>query len=157
MKRNANEWPRFSLQSLLIVTAICAVLFALPHLWRTIQYYRFAEDLDVLRVELKNPNYRWYGPTSGEDRIPFLHAARALAFMGDDAVPILIEAAKDPEIDIISINDALSEIGIPVHEFHNDIMNRNMQAVEQWWRENRKSTGSQRSRHRERIGLPPVR
>lgn len=83
-----------------------SLAFGWPHIWWTIQYYRYAEDPDVLRAELKNPDYRWRGPISREDRIPVLHAARALAFLGDDAVPILIEAANDPEIDIISIHDA---------------------------------------------------
>ena len=117
------------------------------------------EQLDIVQLknELKNPDYCWNGPTSHEDRIPVLHAARALAYVGDDAVPILIDAAKDPDIDIISIYDALSEIGIPVHQFHGDIMDRKMAAVKNWWHENAKSTKSARSKHRVGIGLPRLR
>ncbi len=114
-------------------------------------------DLGQLKTELKNRNYVWNGPTTEEDRIPLLHAARALAFIGDDAVPILIDAAKDPQVDIHSIYDALAEIGIPVHHFWDDIMDRKMEGVENWWRENAESTRSARSEHRESIGLPSVR
>lgn len=114
-------------------------------------------DIDQLKAELKNPDYRWNGPQSREDRIPALRAACALAYVGDDAVPILIDAAKDPDIDMVSIYDALSEIGIPVHQFQGDIMYRKMDDVESWWRKNAESTKSERSKHRMSIGLPPIR
>ena len=59
---------------------------------------RYLIPLDTLRQELKNDSYEWNGPCSCEDRIPVLHAARALAYWGDPAVPILIDAMKDPTI-----------------------------------------------------------
>ncbi|SMP78239.1 hypothetical protein SAMN06265222_1255 [Neorhodopirellula lusitana] len=113
--------------------------------------------VDQLAVELRNPEYRWKGPCSREDRIPVLHAARALACIGDDAVPTLLDAAKDPEVDIISVHDALSEIGLPVSLFYDDLMARDVSQLEQWWHENMERTRGARNEHRSIIGLPPVR
>ena len=70
-------------------------------------------DQKVLKAELKNPDYEWNGPTSVEDRIPNLHAAQALAYRGDSAAIVLFDAIDDPEIEIISIYDAISNLGIP--------------------------------------------
>lgn len=113
--------------------------------------------LDQLAVELRNSEYRWDGPCSSEDRIPVLHAARALACIGDDAVPLLMDAAKDPNVDIISIYDALSEIGLPVDLYYDELMARDVSQLERWWHDNKDRTRSDRNEHRSSIGLPPVR
>ena len=113
--------------------------------------------LDQLAVELRNSEYRWNGPCSREDRIPVLHAARALACIGDDAVQTLLDAAKDPNVDIISIYDALSEIGLPVDLYHDELMARDVSLLEQWWHHNKDQTRSDRNEFRSSIGLPPVR
>jgi len=113
--------------------------------------------LPTLKVELKNPGYRWDGPCSREERIPKLHAARALAYWGDPAVPILLDALEDPDIDIYSVEDALSEIGIPVHLYYPQIWKRDSGPVRRWWADHRMDTIGERSRHRAEIGLPPIR
>lgn len=113
--------------------------------------------VERLAVELRNPEYRWDGPCSREDRIPVLHAARALAFIGDHAVPTLLDAAEDPTVDIISVYDALSEIGLPVSLYHDELMARDASQLEHWWHRNKDLTRAARNEHRSMIGLPPVR
>ena len=113
--------------------------------------------LEILTVELKNPDYEWNGPTSVEDRIPMLHAAQALAYRGDSAADVLFEAIDDPEIEIISIFDAVSNLGIPAYRFRDEILSRDSSTVRKWWEKNRDSTLDERNRHRLNIGLPPAR
>ena len=117
---------------------------------------RYLVPLKTLGVELRNPDYLWNGPCSQEDRIPVLHAARALAYWGDSAVPILLDTIDDSEVDINSVYDALSEIGIPVHEYQSEIMNRQSKGVRKWWADNQESTVGTRNEHRANIGLPSV-
>ena len=116
----------------------------------------FLVSTETLRAELSNPKYEWLGPTSVEERIPILHAARALAYRGDSAAVVLFDAVDDPEIEIFSVLDAISELGIPAHEFHDEIMSRNTDRLREWWEANRASTLDQRNGHRKRIGLPPA-
>ena len=117
----------------------------------------FLVPLETLREELTNPKYEWHGPTSIEDRIPVLHAARALAYRGDSSADILFDAVDDIEIEIISILDAISELGIPAHEFHDDIMNRNSRTLREWWAKNQDASLGKRNERRKQIGLPPAR
>lgn len=112
--------------------------------------------LSTLAAELRNPDYRWKGPCSREDRIPVSHAARALAYVGDDAVPTLLEALEDPDVRVICIVDALSEIGIPVEQFRDDLMKRDPSSVQLWWAQNANDTIPARSAYRLEIALPTV-
>lgn len=109
-----------------------------------------------LASELSNPDFRWFGPCSREDRIPVSHAARALAYIGDAAVPVLFRAAQDDDVRILDVYDALDEIGLPVLLYHDELMARDVSGLEQWWHENRLSTALDRSWHRETIGLPRI-
>ena len=111
--------------------------------------------LETLSAELKNANYEWHGPTSCEDRIPTLDAACALAYRGDDAAATLFDALDDAEIEIFSVMDALSELGMPTHEYHDQIMARDSSGLRNWWIENQESTRADRNNHRLQIGLPP--
>jgi hypothetical protein len=115
---------------------------------------KYLEPIETLRAELRNPDYRWNGPVSSEDRIPVLHAARALAYRGDSSAEVLFDAIDDPNIEVISVTDALSELGIPVGQFANEIENRNSAGLRMWWAENRLSTVAYRNKHRFQIGLP---
>ena len=114
------------------------------------------ESVEFYEAKLHDPAFVWEGATSREDRIPVLHAARALACIGDPAVPALLRALKDESVDINSIYDALSEIGIPVHEFEAEIYRRETKGVAEWWETYRLSSRWRRSRHRDGIGLPPL-
>ncbi len=114
-------------------------------------------DQKVLKAELKNPDYEWNGPTSVEDRIPNLHAAQALAYRGDSAAIVLFDAIDDPEIEIISIYDAISNLGIPAYRFRDQIFARDSSTVRKWWETNKDSSLAERNRHRLDIGLPPAR
>jgi hypothetical protein len=108
--------------------------------------------------KLNDQDFRWEGPVSHEDRIPSSHAARALAYIGDDAVPFLFDAVEREDVDIISVYDALSEIGLPVQEFHTEIVERrDPGSLKKWWEKNKASTRTERSNHRIRIGLPPIK
>lgn len=105
-------------------------------------------------ANLHNPDFVWRGPTSREDRIPKLQAARALAHIGDPAVPYLIKAIKDPSIDIISIYDALSEIGLPVQEYKTQIIeDRDAAGIGEWWILHGTETKQQRELFRREIGV----
>ncbi len=66
------------------------------------------ESVEYYVEKLLDKKFTWTGPTSSEDRIPVLHAARALAYMGDPAVPTLLRASTNEAIDFVSIYDALS-------------------------------------------------
>ena len=90
---------------------------------------------------------------------PDLHAACALAYLGDPAVPALFRASRNESIDYDSVFDALSEIGLPVIRYWNKpgrIDPTALEGLEQWWRENREKTAAARSQYRVSIGLPPV-
>ena len=121
--------------------------------------HRRVETLSVkqLATELHNSEYRWHGPCSREDRIPVLHAARELAYIGDEAVPVLLDAIEDPTIDFASIHDALSEIGLPVSLFYDQLDNRDATALREWWSGNADRTRDARSQHRLGGGLPVLR
>lgn len=113
-------------------------------------------SVDELAVELRNSDYRWDGPCSRDDRIPVLHAARELAYIGEDAVPVLLDAMDDPTIDFASIYDALSEIGLPVSVFDDRLHDRDSRSLRKWWLENAERTRDTRSQHRVGGGLPPL-
>ena len=93
------------------------------------------------------------------NRIPVLHAARALAYIGDPAVPALFRAARNESIDSRSVFDALSEIGLPVIRYWDGSDHPDpaaLERLEQWWIENQEKSAVARSRFRVSIGLPPV-
>ena len=143
------------MRALILVLAICVVgcnssTSHKPH------DPAFLVPIETLRTELRNPDYDWDGPTSVEDRIPVLAAARALAYRGDSAAPILFDAVDDPKVEIFSVLDAISELGIPAHQFHDEIMVRDSKDVRKWWDDNRVSTLKSQNRHRHQIGLPPA-
>jgi hypothetical protein len=115
------------------------------------------KSIEYYEKKLLDKNFTWNGPCSSEDRIPVLHAARALAYIGDPAVPALLRASKNKSIDFISIYDALAEIGLPVHQYLNEQNRGDSTALEKWWAENREKTAAERSKHRKEIGLPPVK
>ena len=98
----------------------------------------------------------WNGPASIEDRIPVLHAARALAYIGDQPVPALLRAVRDQSVDVVSIEDALDEIGLPAYKYEDDLHRRDPGLPEKWWDENREKTIRTRSDIRVGIGLPPI-
>lgn len=116
------------------------------------------ESVDYYERKLLDKSFRWEGPTSREEGIPVLHAARALAYIGDDAVPALLRAMEDERIDINSIGDALSEIGLPAYHgrYAYEISRRESRGLKKWWAENREKTRASRSRHRLSIGLPAI-
>lgn len=121
------------------------------------QYATKTEETEFFCRKLKDRNYRWTGPTSKENRIPKLHAARALAYLGDAGVEFLLYAVDDPKIDRDSVYDALSEVDLPVEFFENDILYKNNAGrLRDWRRENRIDSKDQRSRHRVQIGLPAL-
>jgi hypothetical protein len=113
------------------------------------------ESVEYYETKLLDKTFVWDGPTSCEDRIPVLHAARALAYIGDPAVPALLRASTNKVIHFPSVYDALAEIGLPVYEYWKDGQ-RDPKPLEKWWERNRVKTALSRSQHRERIGLPPI-
>jgi hypothetical protein len=106
--------------------------------------------------KLLDKKFKWSGPCSREDRIPVLHAARALAYIGDPAVPALLRASKNESIDIVSVHDALAEIGLPVYEYWKDGQRGDPKPLQEWWEENRVRTVRERSKYRQSIGLPSI-
>jgi hypothetical protein len=103
---------------------------------------------------LRNQDFVWRGSTSREDRIPKLHAARALAYIGDPAVPCLFRAITDESIEIVSIYDALSEIGLPVELYQTQIIeNRSSSDIVNWWKLHGTETRHQRELYRKEIGI----
>lgn len=119
---------------------------------------RRAQDKSVeyYAEKLHDEKYKWDGPCSNNHVLPRLHAARALAYIGDPAAPELLRALKNVQIDITSISEALSEIGLPVNEYWNEISVRDTTGIEKWWDENRERTAISRSIFRVSSGLPPV-
>ena len=115
------------------------------------------QSVEFYVEKLSDSDFVWEGPASREDRIPKLHAARALACIGDPAVPALFDAMEKEEIDRYSIYDALAEIGLPVHQFHEELMERrDTTGIRTWWKENRIASKPDRSKHRIQIGLPAL-
>jgi hypothetical protein len=114
---------------------------------RSVEYYE---------GKLHDKTFIWNGPASEEDRIPVLHVARALAYLGDPAVPALLRAARDQSVDTNSIEDALQEIGLPAYKYEGDLLRRDPSSLEKWWNENRERTVRSRSDMRIGIGLPPI-
>ena len=114
------------------------------------------ESVAYYEEKLLDKTFQWDGPCSHEDRIPVLHAARALAYIGDPAVPSLLRAIRNQSIDIVSVYDALAEIGLPVDDFWKDGKRGDPKPLEKWWKENRVRTAPRRSKHRQDIGLPPI-
>ena len=114
------------------------------------------QSVTQLALELHNADYRWAGPCSRDDRIPVLHAARELAYIGDEAVPVLLNAIEDQSLDFASIHDALSEIGLPVSLYYDDLRERDASSLRKWWTENRDRTKDARSTHGIGGGLPPL-
>jgi len=115
------------------------------------------ESVEFYAGKLKDASFVWKGPVSHEDRIPVLHAARALAYIGDEAVPVLFDAMEDETIDKVSIFDALEEIGLPVWDFQEDLLDRrDTNRIRQWWEEKGVGSKSARTRYRDQIGLPPL-
>jgi len=115
------------------------------------------ESVEFYAGKLKDPGFIWRGPVSNEDRIPVLHAARALAYIGDESVPVLFDAMEDETIDKVSIFDALEEIGLPVWDFQEDLLDRrDTIRIRQWWEEKGVGSKSARSRYRVQQGLPPL-
>lgn len=113
------------------------------------------KSIHFYSTQLRNPEFQWHGPTSREDRIPTLHAARAMAYIGDSAVEELVNAIPDNRVEIISIYDALSEIGLPVSDFESEIIDhRSASEIRQWWIANRESSRTIRNLHRKSTGLP---
>ena len=106
--------------------------------------------------KLHDKDFRWTGPAANTQIIPVLHAARALACIGDPAVPALLEAIGDPSVDIESVILALDEIGLPVWDYEEQIRRRDASGIARWWRENAHRTVKERSRRRIFIGLPPI-
>jgi len=104
--------------------------------------------------QLKNEEFIWTGVTSNEDRIPSIHAARALVILGDAAVPGLLAAAGDDEIERTSIFDALNEIGIPMDGFRTDFFQGDVERINAWWEKNGSRTIKERTDYRKSIGLP---
>ncbi|MEQ8791318.1 MAG: hypothetical protein RIC55_33965 [Pirellulaceae bacterium] len=116
------------------------------------------ESVEFYVAKLSDSDFVWHGPASNEVRIPKLPAARALAYLGDDAVPALFDVMENDEIDKFSIYDALAEIGLPVERFSEALLERrDTMGIRAWWKENRVASKADRSRHRIRIGLPAVK
>lgn len=114
------------------------------------------KSVEYYEGKLHDKTFIWNGPASQEVRIPVLHAARALAYIGDPAVPALFRAVRDRSVDIHSIEDALDEIGLPAYKYIDDLHHRNPRSLEKWWNENREKTMRTRSDMRIGIGLPPI-
>jgi hypothetical protein len=95
-------------------------------------YHGKVESVEYYERMLLDKTFRWDGPCSREDRIPVLHAARALAYIGDPAVPALLRASKNKSINFVSVKDALAEIGLPVHQFWKDGNRADPTPLEKW-------------------------
>jgi uncharacterized protein (TIGR03067 family) len=114
------------------------------------------ESVEYYEVKLLDKSYRWDGPQSGDIVIPSLNAARALAYIGDPAVPALFRALENDSIDRGSIVLALDEIGLPANLYEADIKRRDATSLRKWWAENRERTAVERSEQRVHMGLPPI-
>ena len=69
---------------------------------------------------------------------------------------MLLNAIEDQSLDFASIHDALSEIGLPVSLYYDDLRERDASSLRKWWTENRDRTKDARSTHRIGGGLPPL-
>ena len=119
--------------------------------------FQSVESVEFYAGKLKDPGFVWKGWIANEGRIPVLHAARALACIGDEAVPLLLDALEDETIDKVSIFDALQHIGLPVGDFQEDLLDRrDTTRIRRWWERNRVTSRDVRSKYREQIGLPPL-
>jgi hypothetical protein len=119
--------------------------------------FQSVESVEFYAGKLKDPGFVWKGWIANEGRIPVLHAARALACIGDEAVPLLLDALEDETIDKVSIFDALQHIGLPVGDFQEDLLDRrDTTRIRRWWERNRVTSRDVRSQYREQIGLPPL-
>ena len=159
LPENRIRQLRQLVQRVLSTNAIAGGRYAyLPAEEDTVHYSRIRDLIlvDFYEKKLLDRTFVWSGPTSHEDRIPTLHAARALAYIGDAAVPALFRAAKDKSVDFVSICDALAEIGLPVDQYLDERHRGDTKALEKWWAENRTRGAAARSEHRKGIGLPPV-
>lgn len=114
------------------------------------------KSVEYYEKKLLDRTYRWDGPCPPTYQIPSLHAARALAYIGDPAVPALFRAVRNPAVDIYSVVIALDEIGLPVDSYQDDLDRRDPSSLERWWHDNREKTVRTRSEFRVDLGLPPI-
>jgi hypothetical protein len=143
--------------------ATCLILIVGLVAYLAVSYSKI-RNCNQLKVEsvvhyvelLHDRNFVWNGPTSNEYQIPTLGAARALAFVGDEAAESLINSFEDKTIDFKSIYFALYEIGLPMEEFENKVMHGDLHAIREWWRTHRTDSKQWRSQLRLQIGLPSL-
>ena len=114
------------------------------------------KSVEYYEKKLLDGTYQWDGPCPDTYQIPSLQAARALAYIGDPAVPALFRAVRNPSVQIYSVLVALDEIGLPVDSYEGDLLRRDPSSLERWWHENREKTVRTRSEFREDMGLPPI-
>lgn len=105
-------------------------------------------------IETPEVNYSGYHDTNNGP-------GRALAYIGDPAVPALFRLIENPrlhDVDLFHVRTALSYIGLPVHEkkFWEPLLDRNAGPLREWWEENQQATKKQRSQWRLEKGLPPI-
>ncbi len=79
---------------------------------------------------------------------------RALACIGDAAVPAIIQSAREEGADFYDIWHALNEIGVEVPSRY-ELQETDLVAIEQRWKENREDSLEWRTVTRKMIGLPP--
>jgi uncharacterized protein (TIGR03067 family) len=123
---------------------------------------RKAKDVSVKHYGkmLQDKDFQWRGPFPYNAYIlpRAVPAARALAFIGDSAVPTLLSALDHNSGDADSIWYALHAIGFPVDEgeYTAAVFARRTEVLRRWWSENRDETAASRSVRRRSGGLPPV-
>lgn len=130
--------------------AIC-VYFA-PKLWLAF----YVRSPEYYAERLSDREFLWYGPESRAIRIPVLHAARALSYIGDPAVPFLLDAIDNPELDINSISDALGDIGLPSYKYRAELEGRDSSGLRKWWADYGEISKEARSKMRQQCGLPAL-
>lgn len=151
-KESTSMWSFATLVKLTVLAATLAICSSGCSRW-----YADLKTPEHYYSNLSNESYEWHGPCSRETIIPRLHAARALAFLGDSGVPFLLNAIDDPTIEIESIYLALLECGIPVDAFEDEvIVQRSSIQARNWWYHNQLNTIDLRSKHRLAIGLPAI-
>ncbi|HBO45063.1 MAG TPA: hypothetical protein DD670_14260 [Planctomycetaceae bacterium] len=167
MAVTATRFPGFGSLRYMVVVSVLASMTACSNRPETVSRrpdedaaYRenavVMESVEFYEKKLLDKDFRWNGPCSREDRIPVLHAARALAYIGDPAVPALFRASRNETIHFASVFDALQEIGLPTYKYLDEAHRKDTAALEKWWAENRDKTREERSKWRVEIGLPPV-
>jgi uncharacterized protein (TIGR03067 family) len=114
------------------------------------------ESVAYYAKKLMDKNYRWDGPCWNGFVLPRLQAARALAYLGDPAVPALLQAARNETIDIHDVTSALGAIGLPTDKYWHELEHHYTSGIEKWWNDNRERTAVDRSKRRLYDGLPPV-